>query len=266
MSFWGNTFIFNDVPCDDYELMLYNIGNNSQDSGNFASGVSIIEENVPTKYKPYFYGVQFNKKLEFTMVFGVNQRRIDLDKYLDRYELEAIAFWLTGHSKYMWLEIEQEDLEYVRYHCMISNLEIVEFGNIPWALKATVVCDSPYAYLYPQVFEYNISGTQTISFYNESSHNGYYMPKLEIELSGENFSIKNLSDNGRVFQFEDVPTSVGKIVVDNDRCIIENDQDLNIYPCFNFRFFRLVNGTNILEVSGTGVLRLICEFPVNVGG
>lgn len=267
MAFWGNSFVFNDIPCDDYDLMLYDVGSTTQGTSKFASGVSIIEETLPSRYKPHFYGVKFDKKLEFTIVFGVNQRRIDAEKYLDRYELETIAFWLTGHDKYMWLEVEQDDLEYVRYRCIISNLEFVEYGNIPWALKATVTCDSPYAYLYPQVFEYDISGTETIDFYNESSHNGYFMPQLEIELSnGGSFSIINKSDNNRKFEFKNVPSSVKKLNVDNDRCIITNDKNLNAYPYFNFRFFRLVKGENRLQVTGNGKLRITCEFPVNVGG
>lgn len=93
------------------------------------------------------------------------------------------------------------------------------------------------------------------------------MPQLEIELSsGGNFSIINQSDNNRTFSFKSVPSSVKKINVDNDRCIITNDQDLNIYPYFNFRFLKLIKGENRLKVSGKGILRIICEFPVNVGG
>lgn len=267
MAFWGNSFIFNDIPCEDYDLMLYDVGNDTQSTGKFASGVSIVEETLPSKYKPLFYGVKFDKKLNFDMVFGVNERRLDSEKYLDRYELEAIAFWLTGHDKYMWLEIEQKDLEYIRYRCIITELEIVEYGNIPWALKASVTCDSPYAYLYPQTFEYNILGTKTIDFYNEGSHNGYYLPQIEISsLIGGSFSIVNISDNNRTFSFRNVPASVTKIMVDNDRCIITNNQGLNIYPYFNFNFLRLVKGENRLQINGTGKLKIICEFPVNVGG
>lgn len=38
MAFWGNSFVFNDIPCDDYDLMLYDVGSTAQGSGNFASG------------------------------------------------------------------------------------------------------------------------------------------------------------------------------------------------------------------------------------
>lgn len=267
MAFWGNSFVFNGIPCEDYDLMIYDFGSNSQSAGNFASGVSIIEEALPSRYKPYFYGIKFEKKLEFNMVFGVNQRRIDSGAFLDRYELEMIAMWLTGHDKYLWLEIQQDDLRYVRYNCIVSNLEIIEEGNVPWALKATVVCDSPYAYLYPQEFQYDVAGTATVEFFNESGHNGYYKPIIEFELSdGNGFSITNLSDNNRTLSFSGTPSSISKIRVDNDRCIITNDQNLNAYPYFNFKFLRLLQGENKLVVKGNGILKIICEFPVNVGG
>lgn len=196
MAFWGHSFTFNDIPCEDFELMIYDIDGTSQSTGKFSSGVTVIEDKVSAHWKPYFYGVKLDNKLKFTMVFGVNQKRVDENKFLDRYELEAIAAWLTGHNKYMWLEIQQEDLAYVRYKCIVTGLEMVEFGMLPWALRATIECDSPYAYLYPQTFEYTVNGEQTISFYNESSHNGYYMPVLILE------AIQNIriSDEMTVFE------------------------------------------------------------------
>ena len=97
--------------------------------------------------------------------------------------------------------------------------------------------------------------------------NGYYYPEIEIEMpTGGDFSIINDTDGGRISGFSSVPESVTKIHVDNDHCLITNNQDLNIYPYFNMKFFRLKRGYNNLRVTGNGVLRLICEFPVNPGG
>lgn len=276
MAFWGKTFAFNEIACEDFDLMLYDIGNTSQGAGKFASTVSIVEEFIPSRWKPFFYGVKYEDKLELSMVFGVNQRRLDKEKYLDRYELETIGAWLTGHDKYMWLEVQQDDLEYVRYRCIVTGLDIVEFGNIPWALKATIVCDSPYGYLYPQEYTYNISGSSQIVFDNESSHNGYYKPVIEISLNSEDdeeaedtggtFSIENVTDNNRKFQFSNVPTAVSTITIDNEKCVITSDSGLNLYPYFNFNFFRLVRGENILKITGNGTLKIKCEFPINAGG
>lgn len=267
MAFWGKAFVFNDFPCEEFGLMLYDIGNETQGEGTFASTVSIVEEVVGARWKPWFYGVRYEKKLQMDIIFGVDERRLDKEKYLDRYEIDEIASWLTGHDKYLWLEIEQEDMEYVRYHCMISELSIVSYGNIPWAMKASVICDSPYAYLYPQEFTYAINGTQTIEFLNESSHNGYYMPILEIKMNGGgSISITNETDKGRTFKLTNVPAAASDILVNNDTCVITNNADLNLYPYFNFKFFRLVRGYNTLSITGNCTLTIRCEFPINAGG
>lgn len=267
MAFWGSKFIFNDFPCEEFGLMLYDIGNETQGEGTFASTVSIVEEVVGTRWKPWLYGVRYEKKLEMEIVFGVDEKRLDQGKYLDRYEIDEIASWLTGHDKYHWFEIEQADMEYVRYHCMVSNLSIVSYGNIPWAMKATLICDGPYAYLYPQEFTYTVDGTQEIEFLNESSHNGYYMPIIDIEMTGGGtISITNETDNGRTLKLTNVPASVQSIHIDNDTCVITDDADVNLYPYFNFKFLRLVRGYNTLTIKGNCTLTIRCEFPINAGG
>ena len=279
MAFWGHSFIFNGVPCEDFDLMMYNIAGTEPGAGKFASGVTVVEQKLTNRWKPLFYGAKMEKKLEFNLVFGVSQSRVDKQAYFDRYELETIASWLTGHDRYMWLEIEQDDLEYIRYHCMISDLEMVEFGNIPMALKAKVTCDGPYAYLYPQAFEYVLDGTeQTIAFFNESSHNGYYKPKMEFEpVNGSGLSIVNVTDRGRTFELTAVDTNVSRVLINNEIGVITHEvgtgenvgseiAGIDLYSNFNYNFLWLLKGINELKVVGNGILRIICEFPVNVGG
>ena len=91
MSFFGRSFVFNSIPCEAYELMMYDVGSAEQGGGEFASTVTIEEEVVGNRQKPYFYGVKYDRKLELQLVFGVNQRRIDSQKFLDRYEIDQIA-------------------------------------------------------------------------------------------------------------------------------------------------------------------------------
>lgn len=266
MAFWGCSFVFDEVPCEEYDLMMYDIGGTSNSSGKFASGVSIMEDKTAYRYTPFFYGTKIEDKLKFQLVFGVNQDRIDQDKYLERDELEAIATWLTGHNRYKWLYINQNDLTQIGYRCIITGLDLIEFGMVPYALRATVECDSPYAYLPPQSFEYNIDGTARIRFFNDSGHNGYYMPKLEISPTTRNFKIKNITDGNREFAFTNIPTSVSTIDVDNEYEIISfRDEEINPYLYFNYKFLRLVRGVNELQITGKGKLKILCEFPVNVG-
>lgn len=248
--------------------MIYDIGSDTQSSGKFASQVSISEDKVARHYKPIFYGVEQDEKLKFDIVFGVNDARLTAGEYLDRHELEAIGSWLTGLDGYRWLEICQDDMLGARYRCIVTSLEIIEHGLIPWALSMTVECDGVYAYGYEKVFEYEVDGSRDVLLYNESSYNGYYYPRVSISLSsGDSFKIANKDDGGREFSFSSLPTSIRKLEVDNERGIITSgNSGLNPYPYFNYKFFRLKRGDNHLSITGHGIVKFICEFPMNMGG
>ena len=105
-----------------------------------------------------------------------------------------------------------------------------------------------------------------VHFYNESGHVGYFMPVVELIGCGTHFSIINHSDNDRKFSFDRMDSKEKHIRIDNDLGLITWDSDGNPYEYFNFNFLRLVNGDNYLEITGDCILRIICEFPVNVGG
>lgn len=267
MAFFGESFSFNGIDCMDFELMLYDLESSQQENVSFASTPTVVDELVGDRWKPYFYGVQFDKKLTFTIVFGVNQQRLDDEKYLTRYEIDEISSWLTGHKTYHWLEIMQEDMSHARYRCMISELTLITYGQIPWALGATVTCDGAYAYTYPKEFRYTIDGVREFTFYNESSYNGYFMPYMELSnIQDSSFSIENLTDGGVATTFTDIPDSVEHIIVDNEHEIVKEDGGMNMYPFFNCSFFRLKRGFNKIRVNGRCELKFLCEFPINIGG
>ena len=196
MAFWGRTFVFDGIPCEAYDLMMYDVGDSGDEDAELASTATIDEETVGHRRKPYFYGVKYENKLTFEIVFGVNQRRLDAGKYLDRYEIDAIAGWLTGHDGYKWLEIEQPDARLIRYNCMITGLSLIQYGKVQWALRAEVTCDGPYAYKHPEETSYTVNGETNVTFYNESKINGYYMPDIEITQTGGTFKIENMTAGG----------------------------------------------------------------------
>lgn len=266
MSFFGRAFTFDSTPCELFDLMLYDIGD--QDTEIPVAGVSTIEdESVGDHWRPYFYGVRPGEKLEFDITFGVNERRLDEHRFLDRWELAEVTAWLCGHTEYKWLYVDQPDMKPIGYKCMISELTVTRYGSVPWALKAHVTCDSPYAYLEETAVECEVNGTETIEIFNESSLNGWYYPVVSFELSGgTSFSVKNEEDNDKGPSFTDIPSSVSLIRIDNEHCIIENDQDLNLYSGFNFQFLRLKRGYNHITITGNGTATILCEYPVNVGG
>lgn len=267
MAFWGNEFIFDGVPCSEYGLMVYSFGSNTQEDVSFQNG-DIIEDRIPGRYDALTYGVVQNQALEYTLIFGADPASMDANDPIDRFEVEAIAGWLTGHQSRKWLVILQEDMEPFRYKCMISELTLITYGDMPWAFSCKVSCDSPFAYTMPDEYTYTVNGTSTVPFFNRSSYNGYYRPVIEIANMGSGtLSIKNKTDGGRTLQFTDAPVNSTTVIrVDNKNQIITGSDGTNLYPYCNMKFLRLLRGDNVLEISGKAQVKLICEFPVNIGG
>lgn len=267
MAFWGNEFVFDGIPCSEYGLMVYSFGSNTQEDVSFKNG-EIIEDRIPGRYDALTYGVVQNQALEYTLIFGANPESADAYEPIDRFEVETIAGWLTGHQSRKWLAILQEDMEPFRYKCVISDLTLITYGDMPWAFSCKVSCDSPFAYTVPEEYVYAVNGSSTISFFNRSSYNGYFRPVIEISgMNGGDICIKNITDNGRTLQLSAVPVSESAVIrIDNKNQIITSSEDINIYPYCNMKFLRLLRGDNILEISGNAQVKFICEFPVNIGG
>lgn len=286
MAFWGCKFTFDGISCDEHELMIYNVGSESQGETEFAHVASVQEEYIGNHWRPLFFGVTYENKLECEMVFGLNEERIEEQRHLTRQEMAAVSSWLAGHQEYKWLEIEQDDLAGIRYRCMVTDLKVIDRDGLPWAFRATFTCNGPYAYMLPQEYSYDVDGELVVEFENLSDHNGYYYPITVLALSspaltdevdnvltdensiilrtGNGFSIENQTDQ-RIMQFNNLPMSVAQIVVDNDLGVITSNTSDNLYQYFNFRFLRLRRGANTLKFCGYGTVTIRCEFPVSVG-
>ena len=157
-------------------------------------------------------------------------------------------------------------MQLVRYRCICTGLSVVSYGEVPWALQAEFECDSPYGYKDEREYVYTISGSANINFFNESCSSDYYRPYIIIDQTGGTFKITNVTDNNRIFALTNYPAAVQHVYVDNDHCVLADDQDINLYPYFNYNFFRLKKGYNELSIEGNGTLRIRCAFPVNTGG
>ncbi len=276
MGFTAKRFSFDRIPCEQYGLRIFDIDGNDNEAAPFTSTGSLQTDVIPSIGRVFLYGRAYDTPLEFTLVFGIDPCMADESDYLDRYDMDAIANWLTDHNTYKWLEIEQADMEMIRYHCVISDLTPIQISWLPWAFTATVTCDSPYAYMFPKkyVFDCTAGDSTDISIVNLSTLRRLYYPKLRIyKENDETFvSITNTSvqpDSGGVeMAFNDLPSGAMEINIDNELGTVTTDADgvSNPYQYFNFQWLPLAKGRNNLTVSGRCVLTFECSFPVNYGG
>lgn len=268
MSFFGTSIVFDGTPSEEFGLSLYaRIDNTSQAATTFSSLVGMQEDRPLRKYRSYSYGGGYKDALAFTLILGCSEERAYNHSYFDAFDRERISGWLTGFQDYRWLVIQQEDLQHVRYRCRVTKLDTIEVSGNCIGFEVGVQCDSPFAYMRPQETSITASGTKTLTFANRSSMNDVYLPKLEISLtSGTSLSIVNVTDSNREFKLNGLPTGIGTISVDNDRMILTDSNGTNLYPYWNYKTFRLQRGDNQLTLTGNGTVKILTEFPVNVGG
>jgi phage-related protein len=270
MGFIAKNFSFNRIPCTEFGLRIYDIDGNTNEATPFASTGKLMTDVIPSTGRTFLYGRSFDEPLEFKLVFGLDPLMLKMDEHLDRFEMDAIANWLTGHDTYKWLEIEQPDMETIRYHCIISELEPIQLSWLPWAFTATVVCDSPYGYTFPRKFSYSCVNETEIRLVSRSTINKLYYPKLDITLNGSNtISIVNQSCNNAELRFENLPKDYFlTISVDNElgKIVSSDPTYVNMYQYCNFSWLPLKKGLNKLLVKGNCLLDFKCEFPVNFGG
>lgn len=274
MTFWGHSFAFDGTPCEAFDLMMYDFGSASDDGVSIAGTPTIVEDVINTRYKPLHYGVTYEQKNTVTLTFGVNQRRLDEDKYLDRYEVDEISSWLTGHDQYKKLEIQQDDMIYVWYNVIATSIQFTTFRSVQWAMQVTFTCDSPYGYMYPQEYEVTLgSSTATLDIYNESSMNSWYKPMITItggngsEVTITNTDDTNLAGAARAFTMT-VPA--GTVTIDCENLVLTSSNGINLYAnCSTLtKFPRLRRGRNRITISGNSgmVVKFTCTYPVNIGG
>lgn len=255
-------FTFAGESSEMYGVHIYDFGSSGQKAVSFGNKADIVETRLVNRVRPIHYGVNYHASpLEFSFVFG------SIDKELDRYEMEDIALWLTGHQEYQWLSIGQPDLEHVQFRCIITQLTPIHNGWLPYAFEATARCDCPYAYGYPFERRYTINGETNVLFQNEGSCREYLSPTLAFspEAGVGKVRVVNTSDGNRTFEITGLPSGV-PFTVDCSTGIITATQGQNLYSGFNMVFPRFVHGDNSLIVTGNGTMAISGRFLYNVAG
>lgn len=108
---------------------------------------------------------------------------------------------------------------------------------------------------------------QFTSFVEDANNIESKVQNLLGAINELSITIQNATDNNRTFAFTQLPDNNSLIIyIDNQNQVITNSMDINMYPCFNMKFLRLVRGDNILKITGDADIKFICEFPVNIGG
>lgn len=260
MGFYGRSFIFDGQPSELFGLYISNIDANAINESMGSSSMEIKEKKIFRKPAPYFLGSTPTPKLEFPFSTYADQE-------IDASAFEIIQKWLFSSRTYKKLQIDQPDLQNIYFNCILNDPKVSRVGDIIQGLKCTVVCDSPYAYKFPQTTTYTYSASvidSTEIYYNMSDDDGDYLYPLSLVVTMNNevggFSITNLDDSNRVVSFTGLLADE-VLTISPTYQTISSSTGLKRLGNSNKKFLRLVPNRNRLRIQGNvASIQMINQF------
>jgi phage-related protein len=249
MAFYATSFIFDDIPSEEYGLIISSAG--GEMSSNISNSVSIRTEKLFRNPVPYFYGVEQDSVLEMDVELRTTETELTSE------DMALIQKWLFGKQSYKKLRIVQPDMEGYYYNCIFQSGEIIKAGNLIRGLNAHIICDSPFAW--GETVTHILSEAGIFDIYNPSENNYYTLPQIVVvmEAGGEDwFNIVNMTENYRTFGMFDMSVGANEtITIDNQ---IQTIQAVNTpSPLIRIQtgslydyFFRLLPGYNQIQTVG----------------
>jgi phage-related protein len=254
MAFWGRNFIFDDIPSEEYSLIISS-DDGEEGSSPATSGVELVTEEIFRRTKPYLYGVRQTPVLEIPVRFTTTEYELTQE------DSSLAQQWLFGQQNYKILRILQEDMEDYYFNCFLTEPEVLRVGNIIRGFTATIVCDSPFAWGNTETYNYTFEAfpqDYMITLLNNSQDRFYTFPTVTFTLDGAGdhpsdvvFSITNVDDNNRTMAFTNLSTDE-TLTINCDLEIVTSSYGFKRISSMvsPIRFFRLINGVNHIKVSG----------------
>ena len=239
----GYQFIYNKIPSELYNVSLVFIDENytNRPAG---SGIEMITDSIRRNPKLLYLDAKQSPPLEFPI-------EVVFDEPVDIFVLTQVKDWLGGEIKFSKLQICAEYFNTYYFNCYIQLNEDLVYNGGYRGVKATVKCDSPFAWEFEDERRYELdpSKTNTIYFNNLSADSELLRPTIEFTMyNSGSFSIYNKTTN-KITEFTDL--SAGEIItLDNLYGFLNSSLGLHRVSNFNKVFLKLEKGVNELVCSG----------------
>jgi hypothetical protein len=253
MPFYGTSFLYKDIPSEQYDLYLGNINDSGEGTTSGSNDVNLLTQKLFRRPTLMLLGVEQSPNLSFP-IYVYSPEEISALDY------SQISAWLFGQQNYSKFQIVQEDMIDIYFNAFLTAPNIVRVGNFIKAFTTTVQCDSPWGFREPKTYTYTYGDSYTINqdiiFLNESANAFYTYPTSFIvtaNIFGGNFLLINHSDNERTFTLGTVtdPLLPNEVITMNpDQQLVSSN--LTTYPLSktSTNWIRFLPGYNLLTVSG----------------
>jgi hypothetical protein len=246
-------------------LTLVRIGE-SEISTPWIGAKQILEDTLPNRDNPIFYGVQ-KQPLEFEMKFSLLQNKFTSEHL---FQLGKIF----GQDRYF--PIQSVDYLGVVFWVMTTNqVNIITYGSFAGWYSINLRCNAPFGFSSPEVSTFDLSDITTpttIMLENRSNvmhpklQDYYYEPEIWIDLKSTSTGVKltNTSDSNRIFEFTGL-NLLEEIYINNSLKQIESNTGLNrLSKLTNHNFLRLIYGQNLITVNNPCIIQVKSEFPLYI--
>jgi len=219
---------------------------------------NISEDYPKNAISPYFYNAQIQPQT-LKLTFSALEETIDENLF------KEIAKWMF-QSKFKSF-ISEDSADKIYYLMAVNEIKPKINANKQGYFEVDFRSKFPYALTRSATPTFDLTDnetTTTIEIDNKCDVFEYFYPEFSFEISEAStptFSLTNLSDNNRTTSFSDLLN--GEIItIDNQKQIIVSSNNIYRFNNFNKNWFRLVQGTNKIQVQGKGILSFYMQFPV----
>ena len=169
-------------------------------------------------------------------------------------DLKILTTWLFSPVNYKELMALDEEADII-YYGMFTDGEQTYLNKLNQGyITLTFELDGNHAYGREKVYEGTVDGTIEIDIPFEDNIRDYYYPDVEFNVTGDSFSIKNITMN-ETMEFTNLDDSCRHGIVYGDgimTMVSVTDEEFNLRKKSNKKFIRLQNGKNEIQITGNG--------------
>lgn len=223
------------------------------------------------------YNQAYYPSLNRQEIHGTNKDEFPLSFELEIISAEPISYWSAKEIK-KWLfnspvykklyasRIKDKTIEKIngkekrRYvECVFTNPEAMFYADGLHGWKCTCTLSSGWAFQDEIEITYT-DFTENIDIPVDSDNGEYIYPTFTFSVAATTNPISptiiNTSDNNRTMEIKDIPAQT-EVYVDSAVGTITDNTGISLYPnLVDQKFLRLVNGNNLLSISGISELTI----------
>ena len=264
------SFIYDGISSESFDLGMGWISGDNQ--SELETGLAVELERGEfnmVRTRPNQYGAIYQDTLRFE--FAIFPKRGQKFSFSESAEINK---WLRKSNTYKRLRFNDNESEFINFQAVCTNIvDVVYSGHN--AKKLTFVCDSPFGYLDEIKKVLRTTGSTAEYKIHNLSDNGIYYPTVKIEVASGytgQLRLENVSDLQTLVLDYSQLTGDKTIILNGEKNTI-TDSIGQIIPAYkigwnntdNIYWFRLLEGNNLIRVTGVSTITLFMTFPRKVG-